>query len=46
MSKNLFLKLNDQGGSWPTNMGSTLCTQAKACIRKHTPAYAAQVSET
>ena len=46
MSKNLILKINDQSGSWPTYMGSTLCTRAKACVCKHTPAYAAQVSKT
>ena len=35
MSKNLFLYV-----------GSSLCTRAKACVRRHSPAYVARVSET
>ena len=46
MSKNLFLEINDQRGPWPTYMGSILHMWAKACIRRHTPTYAAKVSKT
>ena len=35
MSKNLFLYV-----------GSSLCTRAKGCVRRHSPAYVARVLET
>ena len=35
MSKNIFLYV-----------GNSLCTRAKACVRRHSPAYVARVSET
>ena len=45
MHKNIFLEIKDQSGPWPTYVGSGLCTWAKACVRRHNPAYAARVSK-
>ena len=45
MSNNLFLEIKDQSGPRPMYMGSSLRAWAKACIRRHTPMYAARVLE-
>ena len=45
MNKNLFLKINDQSGHRLMYVGSDLHMWAKACVRRHIPAYAARVSE-
>ena len=45
MSNNLFLEIKDQSGSQSTYLGSGLHTWAKACVRRHTPAYAAKASK-
>ena len=45
MIKNLFLVINEQSGPKTTYVGSSLRMWAKACVRRHIPAYAARVSK-
>ena len=45
MHKNLLVEIKNQSSPWPTYVGKSLRTRAKACIHRHIPAYVAKVSK-